>query len=88
MAQNLIQKYTSDQDFFANVRTPLEQWYNTHDKLEKMQNFLSSATPADYPGITGQTLTDFGTLKTELDDYLAAQSTIDFLAEIKKFIRI
>jgi hypothetical protein len=88
MAQNDIQKYTTDQDFFNNIRNPLEILYNIHDKLEKMQNFLTSATPTDYPGITGQTLTDFSTLKTELNDYLAAQSTIDFMTEINKFVRI
>ena len=88
MSQNLIQKYIDDQSFFNAVRQTLEAHYNVHDRLEKMDNFLDSATPTDYPNITGETLTDFGTLKTELSNYLSAQSTIDFLTEIKKFIQI
>ena len=88
MAQNLIQRYVSDQAFYDSARAPLEVWYKNYQALEKMDNFLSSATPTDYPGITDKTLTDFGTLKTELSAYLASPDVADFLAEVKKFIKI
>lgn len=45
MAQNEIQKYTSDQDLYNNVRNVLETWYNNYQKLEK--NGLSNCASGD-----------------------------------------
>jgi len=88
MAQNEVQKYTQDQDLYANVRNVVETWYNTFDRLEKMSNFLDSASAADYPTVPAATLTALGTLRTQINSYLAAAQTLAMLAEVKKFVRI
>lgn len=88
MAQNEVQKYSADQDFYANTRNPLETWYNTFDKLEKLSNFLNSASAGDYPTVPAATLTALGTLRTQINTYLAATETVNMMAEVKKFIRI
>ena len=88
MAQNEVQKYTSDQDFYNNVRNVLETWYNNHDKLEKLSNFLNSASAADYPTIPTGTLTDLSSLRTLVNTYLAATDTVTLMTDVKTFIRI
>lgn len=88
MAQNDIQKYTNVEDFYANVRNPLEQWYNIYHKLEKMANFLNSADAGTYPTIPTGTLTDMGQLRTTINTYLSATDVQDMLTEVKTFIRI
>ena len=88
MSQNEIQKYTSIQDFYANVRSPLEIWRNNYDALKKMSEFLNTATAADYPDITSGTLTAIGNLRTQINLYLASDEVADMLAEVKKFTRI
>lgn len=88
MAQNEVQKYQADSDFYAGVRDVLDVLYDTHDALEKMSNFLNLADAATYPDIPSATLADLGALRTAVNTYLAAQSTIDMLDECKKFVRI
>lgn len=92
MAQNEIQKYENDDKFIINVRQPCETFYNNYQRLEKMANFLNSATATDYPANThpkiNATLTALANLRTEINTYLAAQTTTDMLDEIKKFVQI
>jgi len=88
MAQNEVQKYTQDQDLYANVRNVVETWYNTFDRLEKMSNFLNSAGAGDYPTVPAATLTALGGLRTQINSYLAASETVAMMAEVKKFVRI
>ena len=88
MAQNEIQKYTSDQDFYSNIRNVLETWYNNYDKLEKMSNFLNTASAADYPTIPTATLTDIGGLRILVNTYLASTDVLALMDDVKTFIRI
>ena len=88
MAQNEIQKYVDPQDLYANVRNVVETWYNTHDRLEKMSNFLNTATGTDYPGVPAITLTAMGALRTQIETYLAGTETVAMMDEVKKFVRI
>ncbi len=88
MAQNEVQKYQSAQDFYNNVRNVLETFYNVHDKLEKMANFLNSADAATYTDIPAETLTALGNLRIETNTFLAAAETVGFVDEVKKFVRI
>ena len=85
MAQNAIQKYDSDADFHANVRNPLENWYNNDFKLERLYNFLQSAEAADYPN---SPLADLGQLRTALTSYFASTEYLALKAKIEEFIRI
>ena len=88
MAQNEIQKYYTDQNFYDAIRQPCNTLYEVHNRLEKLSNFLNSASAADYPGIPTGTLTDMGELRTQINTYLAAQTTIDMINKTKEFIRI
>ena len=88
MAQNEVQKYQSDNDFYSAVRDVLDVMYDTNDALEKMSNFLNLADAATYPNIPTATLTALGSLRTAINTYLSAQATVDMIAECKKFVRI
>ena len=95
MAQNEIQRYYStsvpavNSPFFDDVRQPLNTMYENHRRLERLSNFLNSAAAADFnPALEAGTLTDLGSLRTQINTYLAAQTTIDMIDEIKSFIRI
>ena len=87
MAQNEIQKYSTDLALYQSVRNPLETFYNTFDKLEKLSNFLNSADAADYPGVPTDTITDMGTLRTAINTFLAATATTEFMTEVKNFVQ-
>ncbi|OQY16722.1 MAG: hypothetical protein B6I36_09875 [Desulfobacteraceae bacterium 4572_35.1] len=88
MAQNEIQKYTNNNDFYNSTRNPLETWRNNYDALRKLSDFLNTATAADYPDIPSATLTAVGGLRTQINTYLASDEVADMLAEVKKFTRI
>ena len=88
MAQNGIQKYLTEADFFSSVRNPLETFYNNMNAMEKMSNFLNSASAADYPNIAVSDLTALSTLRTAINSFLASTDTETMLTETKKFIRI
>ncbi len=88
MAQNEVQRYYTDVEFYNNIRTPLNTFYNTFDKLEKMATFLNSADASTYPSIPSGTLTDIGQLRTEINSFLVSADVLSFLAKTKDFIRI
>lgn len=92
MAQNEIQKYENDDKFILNVRQPCETFYNNFQRLEKMANFLNSADVTDYPANThpkiNAALSDLGGLRTAINTYMAAASTIAMLDEVKEFVQI
>ena len=88
MAQNEIQKYYSDQNLYDAVRQPLNTFYENYDRLEKLSNFLDSASAADYPTIPTGTLTELGQLRTQINTYLVAAETVGMIVNVKEFIRI
>jgi len=88
MAQNEVQKYYTEQNFYDALRQPLNALYENHDKLEKLSSFLNSAEAADYPAIPTGTLTEMGELRTQINTYLAAAETIAMINKAKDFIRI
>ena len=88
MAQNEIQKYYTGQNFYDAVRQPLNTFYENHDRLEKLSNFLNSAEATDYPNIPAGTLAEMGQLRAQVNTYIAASDTVDMLNKAKEFIRI
>lgn len=88
MAQNEVQKYYTEQNFYDAIRQPLNTFYENYDKLEKLSNFLNSASTADYPGVPADTLIEISQLRTQVNTYLAAVDTISMISKAKEFIRI
>lgn len=88
MSQNEVQKYQTNQELYNGVRNPLETFYNTHDKFEKLSSFLNNASSTDYPSVPAGTMSALGTLRTTINTYLASTNTIDMINEVKKFVRI
>lgn len=85
MAQNVIQRYSTEEDFHNNVRNVLSIWHNTTFEIEKLDNFLGTATPGDYPT---SPLTDLGELRTLLSNLVASTEYIAFKEKVLEFIRI
>jgi hypothetical protein len=88
MAQNSIQKYNNPQELYDTARHTLDYFYTTHDKIEKLVNFLNSADAASYPDIETATLTALGQLRTQLNAYLTDPEVVATLSKVKEFIRI
>ena len=88
MAQNDVQKYANVTDLYNDLRQPLTTYDGLIDRFERMANFLNSADATTYPTIPTETLSDLGALRTGVNAFLSAQSTIDFHAIAKTFVKI